>query len=119
MQKLVAVLEVERIMNQLSVVKQQQIQFVRQGEATAVTREARRTSLVDRGHDWELKVDLDRKLVFPYIRETKLRLDTLLVFQQSKKSLFNRKIIVMMAHESKRLKSADVIKDCKGKGWCT
>ena len=41
--------------------------------------------MLDRGHDWELRVDLDRKLVFPKIVEINLRPDAVLVSQQSKK----------------------------------
>ena len=35
-------------------------------------------------HKWELRVVLDRKLVFPNIEETNLRPDAVLVSQQSK-----------------------------------
>ena len=31
--------------------------------------------MLDRGHDWELRVDLDRELVFPNIVEINLRPD--------------------------------------------
>lgn len=48
-------------------------------------------------------MDLDRKLVFSYIIETKLPPDTYLVFQLSKNPLYNMKIIVMMVHKSKQL----------------
>lgn len=36
------------------------------------TRVPRRTSSLDRGNDWKLRVDLDMKLVFPTIWETNL-----------------------------------------------
>ena len=36
-----------------------------QGEETPDTRAPRRKSMLDTGHDWELRVHLDSKLVFP------------------------------------------------------
>ena len=53
---------------------------MRQGEATADKRAPRQKTLLDRGHDWKLRVDLDRMPVFPSIVETKI----VLVSQQSK-----------------------------------
>ena len=49
--------------------------------------------MLDRGHDWELRVDLDRKLVIPKIMEINLRPDAVLVSQQSK-TLFAIEITV-------------------------
>ena len=57
-----------------------QIQFVRQAEATGDKSAPRQKAVLDRGHDWELRVDLDRKPVFPNIVET----NAVLVSQQSK-----------------------------------
>ena len=45
---------------------------------------AKRKSVLNRGHDWELTVDLDRMLVFLNIVETNLRTDAVLMSQQSK-----------------------------------
>ena len=59
-------------------------QFVRQGEATADTTTTRRKSLLDKGHDWELRVDLERMLVFPTSWKTNLRPDAVQGSQQSK-----------------------------------
>ena len=61
-----------------------QIQFVRQGEATADKRALRQKAVLDTGHDWKLRIYLDRKLIFPNIVETSLKPDTVLVSQQSK-----------------------------------
>ena len=78
--------------------------------------------MLDRGHDWELRVDLDRKLVFPNIVETNLRPDAVLVSQQSK-TLVAKELTVPLeenceeAHERKSLKYADLMADCKDKGW--
>lgn len=57
-------MEVERIRKRPANNKQRKIQFVRQCESTADTRAAICTSLLDRGNGWELRMDLDRKLVF-------------------------------------------------------
>ena len=67
------VLEVERRRKRPTDQKPGQIQFVRRGEATADKRAPRRKSVLDRGHDWELRVDLDRRLVFPNIVETNFK----------------------------------------------
>ena len=76
--------------------------------------------MLDRGHDWELRVDLDRKLVFPNIVETNLRPHAVLVSQQSK-TLVAIEVAVPWeknceeAHERKSLKCADLMADCKDK----
>ena len=44
-----------------------------------LTRAPRQKPVLDRGHDWELRVDLYRMLVFPNILETNQRLDAVLV----------------------------------------
>ena len=51
---------------------------MRQGEATADRRAPRHKAELDRGHDWELRVDLDRKLhvAFYNIVETNLHCKT-------------------------------------------
>ncbi|XP_033725208.1 uncharacterized protein LOC117315172 [Pecten maximus] len=95
--------------------------FVKQGE-TVEGRKAARTSLLDRGQDWELQVDLDGKLVFPCIVDTTLRLDMFL------KSTTSKTLIVVEltvpweenceeANERKSLKYADLMADCRDKGW--
>lgn len=56
---------------------------MRQGKATINTRTARRTSL-NRGHDWELMVNLDRKFVLPYFVESNLRPEAVKVSHQSR-----------------------------------
>ena len=85
--------EVERRRKRPTDQKHGQIQFVRQGEAKADKRAPSQIAVLDRGHDWELRVDLDRKLVFPNIVETNLRPDAVLVSQQSK-TLFAIEITV-------------------------
>ena len=78
--------------------------------------------MLDRGHDWEHRVDLDRKPVFTNIVETNLRPDAVLVSQQSK-TLVAIELTVPWeenceeAHERKSLRYADLMADCKDKGW--
>ena len=50
-----------------------------QVEASANKRASSRKSVLDRRHDWEFRVDLDRKLVFSNIVDTNLRPDAVLV----------------------------------------
>lgn len=59
--------------------KQRQIKVVRHGESIADTIAARMTSLLDREHDWELRMNLYRKLVSPNIVEINLQSDAVLV----------------------------------------
>lgn len=85
LRELTDVLEVEKkTRKRPSDSKQRQLQFLKQGESTLDTRAPRRTSSLDRGNDWELRVDLDRKLVFPTIWETNLRPDAMSVSKHSK-----------------------------------
>ena len=95
-----------------------------QGEATADKSAPRQKAVLDRGRYWELRVDLDRKLVFPYIVETNLRPDAMLVSQQSK-TLVAIELTVpweenceeVLVHKKNSLRYADLIVDCKDKGW--
>ena len=64
MRELTYALEVERRRNRTTDPKQGQIQFVSQGEETPDTRAPRRKSMLDKGHNWELRVHLDTKFVF-------------------------------------------------------
>ena len=85
-------------------------------------RAPRQKAVLDRGHDWEIRVDLDRKLVFLNIVETNLRPDAVLMFQQSKTLVAIELTLPWEdnfeeAHEIKILKYADLIADCKDKRW--
>ena len=77
--------------------------------------------MLDRGRDWEPRVDLDRKLVFLNIVETNLRPDAVLMFQQSKTLVAIELTLPWEdncedAHEIKSLKYANLMADCKDKG---
>ena len=117
-------MEVDRRRKRPTDQKPGQIQFVnlRQSEATIDKRAPSRKSVLNRGHDWELRVDLDRKPVFPNILETNLKPDAVLVSQQSK-TLVAIELTVPReenceeAPGRKSLKFADPMADCKDKGW--
>ena len=77
-----------------------------------------RSSLLERGRDWELRVDLHRKLLFPNIMETTLRPDAVLFSSQSD-TLIAIELTVNCeeAHERKSLKYADLMAECRDRGW--
>lgn len=77
--------------------KQGQKQLVKQGEATADTREPRRKSILDSGHGWKLKVDLDRKLIFPQHRRNQLK-TSVLVSKKSKPLVAIELIVPWVGH---------------------
>ena len=88
-------LEVERRRKRPETQKQGHIQCKREGEATADTRAPRHAEISAgyRGHDWGLRVDLDRMLVFPNVVGNNLRPDAVLVSKQSKKLVYGKKIV--------------------------
>ena len=103
-------------------IKQGQTLFVRNSEATADISVPRLKSVLDRGHDWKFRVDLDRKLLFSNFVETKIRPDLVLVSQQSKmmdeiELNFSWEENCEEAHERKSLKYADLMAVCKDKVW--
>ena len=56
-----------------------QIQFVKEGEtARGNTMNTTKSGILDQARDWQLDVDLDRKLRFPEIVPTNLRPDMVL-----------------------------------------
>ena len=106
LRELADVLEVERRKKRPTDQKPGQIQFVRQGEGTADKRAPKQKAVLDTGHDWELRVDLDAVLV-----------------SQQSKTLVAIELTVPReenceeARERKSLKYADLVADCKDKGW--
>ena len=75
--------EMEKRRKRPTGLKQGQTKFVRQGKATADIRIPRLKPILDREHDWKLKVDLDRKLIFPQHRRNQLK-TSVWVSQKSK-----------------------------------
>ena len=58
------------------------LEFVREGQITRKKSETKckehSISLLNRARDWELRVDLDKRLVFPFEIDTRLRPDMIL-----------------------------------------
>lgn len=64
--------------------KQRQIQSVRHVKVTTDTKAAKRTAFLDKGHAWELRVDINRKSAFSNTVEANLRPYAVLASKQSK-----------------------------------
>ena len=58
------------------------INFVKEGARPENKKGLKSTSVFDRGGDWEIRVDLDREMVFPEIVDTTLRPDMVLWSRQ-------------------------------------
>ena len=101
--------------------KQGQIQFVRQGEATADTRVPRRKSVLYREPDGKPRVNLDRKLVFSQHRGNQLK--TRKVCVPPVKDVGRNRADRVMGGKlwrgtwEEELKYADLMAGCKDKGW--
>ena len=78
-------LETERKKDHVQTEHQRFISFVRSGEQTTGTKPQHRKGILNMARDWELRVDLEKKLVFPPIVETTQRPDILLISEQTKK----------------------------------
>jgi hypothetical protein len=66
--------EKERTRKKTVVTQTKTIQFVKEEQDPAKTKKSK-PPLLDKSIDWELRVDLDRRLVFPNVVETTLRPD--------------------------------------------
>ncbi|XP_019639908.1 PREDICTED: uncharacterized protein LOC109481752 [Branchiostoma belcheri] len=101
------------------------IGFVREGEG-----EKRKTGTKDRergilptASDWNLRVDLDRRLVFPEeISSTNLKPDVVLWSTQTKQIVLVELTVpweerIEEAYERKALKYQNLLQDCVEKGW--
>ena len=84
---------------------------MREGEATTDRIASRQKSVLDRTHDWDITVYLDKKLVFPNQSET--RCSTII---QAVKEVGLWEENCEEAQERKSLKYADLMADCKDKG---
>ena len=101
-----------------------QIQFVKAGGTIPHKPKSTRQGILDDAADWELMVDLGKKLVFPSIVETLLRPDIILV-SKSKRKLIAVELTVpwetrcQQAHERKLAKYQELLNECRQKGWQT
>lgn len=99
------------------------ITFLREGQLPVKQNTKEEPSILANAHDWELQVDIGKKLVFPQdIVATNLRPDMLLV------SKSNKTIIIMeltvpweermeLSHQLKRAKYQDLVEEAKITGW--
>ena len=103
------------------------ISFVRGGEQPKTTSDRRETAGIFGGaNDWTLMVDLEKKLVFPRVVETRLRPDMLLQSSSSQKLVMVELTVpwetrTQEAYERKAAKYADPVEQCREQGyraWC-
>lgn len=97
------------------------VAFIQSGEAGHRTVAGR--SALFPGKCWEMRVDLDKQLVFPTeITETSQRPDVVMWSTAAKKVLVIELTApweegISAAHELKRKKYSDLAEECKGGGW--
>ena len=98
------------------------ITFVRQGEKARSP--SHRTSSILDGTRWQMKVDLNSKLVFPEIVQTNLRPD-IVIWSSEQKSIVVIELTVPWeegceeAHERKSAKYEELMEMCRDRGWKT
>ena len=107
-------------------VKKDTIEFVKTGQTARKKTNTKNTEhsvgLLNRATDWELRVDLDKRLVFPFEIETRLRPDMIL-FSSTNKLLIIIELTapwesrIDEAYERKKLKYSELCDDCRDKGW--
>ena len=83
-----------------------------------------KSGILDQAKDWQLKVDLDRKLRFPEVVPTNLRPDMVLWSTAMKKIVIIELTVPWEercgeANERKRAKYDELMAECRGKGWQT
>ena len=97
------------------------INFVKEGQPVP-NKEKTTKSILDEAKEWEVTVDLKKKLVFPNVIQTTLRPDIVL------SSMISKAIVMIEltvpwetrcdeAHERKKAKYLQLQEDCKAKGW--
>jgi hypothetical protein len=96
------------------------VPFVRAGEKAATIKTA--TGILPQADDWEMRADLDKKLVFPSVVQTLLRPDIVLWSSRTKKLVMVELTVPWeercdVANESKRLKYTELQKLCEDRGW--
>ena len=101
--------------------KKERIQFVKEGQ-TAKKKPLTTPSILDEGEQWEMLVDLKKKLVFPNIVQTTLRPD-IVIWSEKNKRLAMIELTVPWesrceeAFERKTAKYADLLAQCRALGW--
>ena len=114
-------LEKERKQKQQKVANDSSIQFVKAGQ-TAPAAQRGPIGILTQATSWDMRVDLRKKLVFPDVVLTKLRPDIVLWSAISKKIILIELTVPWEdscdeAFERKSSKYADLVEDCRQKGW--
>ena len=124
LRELAETLEKERTKHKLKKTKTiPPINFVKEGQ-TAPKSAAQASSILDGAGNWEMKVDLGRKLVFPACIQTTLRPDIVMWSAQDKHVVMIELTIPWesrceAAYEIKFAKYAELLEQCSHKGWKT
>ena len=98
------------------------IKFIKAGEKPPTTQSSRRC-LLSSAPDWQLIVDLGRRLKFPeHISTTSLRPDMVLFSTKTKQVILWELTVpweenMELAYERKMEKYQDLVDDCKRRGW--
>uniref|UniRef100_A0A3B1JJ67 Reverse transcriptase domain-containing protein n=1 Tax=Astyanax mexicanus TaxID=7994 RepID=A0A3B1JJ67_ASTMX len=126
LRKLAEQLEESRVRaNIFPEVSRPKIPFVKPGEGVQKTAAGRPTCLLSPGKEWEMRVDLGTKLIFPSeITQTTLRPDVVMWSRAAKKVLIIELTVpweegMLAAYEYKRLKYSDLAAECREGGWTT
>ena len=97
------------------------ISFVRSGEQTTETIMQRRKGILSMARDWELRVDIEKKLISPPTVETTQRPDVLLISESTKKMVVIELTVswetrCQEAYERKIVKYKDLLMECREAG---
>ncbi|KAJ8014697.1 hypothetical protein DPEC_G00018340 [Dallia pectoralis] len=99
------------------------ITFVRAGEKPLLAARTTSSGLLATAQDWELEVDLGKRLKFPgTAATTSLRPDMLLISETSKHIILLELTVpwedrIEEANERKREKYAELVEECRNNGW--
>ncbi|XP_060072881.1 uncharacterized protein LOC132552703 [Ylistrum balloti] len=100
------------------------IQFVRAGEKGPPTTTAYHVNVLTQAPSWEMRVDLNKRLVLPDLVQTTLRPDIVIWSQQRQKVILVELTVPWEegcdeAHEKKAGKYQELAELCRHKGWNT
>ena len=98
------------------------IEFVPQGSKPASAKARSKPHLLQKAQDWELRVDVGKRLKFPDIVTSTLRPDIVLWSEKGKKIIMIELTVPWEegceeAHERKALKYQPLLQECRDKGW--
>ena len=106
--------------------KKNSLDFIKAGQTACRKNEANSTEpsvgLLNRASDWELRVNLEKRLVFQYEIDTRLTPDMILYSSANKLFIIIESTVpwesrIDEAYERKKLKYSELCDDCREKGW--